>query len=176
MIIDKPCCQIAYFVPDVRAAALEHHRTYGSGPFYIVDQVVMPFCQYRGKHVDWDLSSAFGQWGDVQIEFNQQNDDAPSVFHDVFPSGSGRYGLHNLGFIVDDLWAVAASFEQRGSPVAVHARMGNGIEALLVDTTASNGHLLELFAPSPPLLEFFDFIREQSIGFDGAEPVRSFDA
>ena len=46
MIIDKACSQIAYFVPDVRAAALDHHRTYGSGPYYVIDKVDLPLCQY----------------------------------------------------------------------------------------------------------------------------------
>ncbi len=175
MILDKPCSQIAYFVPDVRAAALDHHRTYGSGPFYVVDEVILPFCEYRGEPAQWSISSAFGQWGDIQVEFMQQNDDAPSIFHDVFPAGSGRYGLHHLAFIVDDPWPVARAFEQQGNPVALHARMSNGIEALLIDTIASNGHVLELYAPTPPLVALYDFIREQSLGFDGSDPVRSFD-
>jgi hypothetical protein len=176
MILDKPYSQIAYFVPDVRAAALEHHRNYGSGPFYVADDVVLPFCEYRGVPAKLNISSAFGQWGDMQVEFMQQNDDAPSIFHDVFPARSGRYGVHHLAFIIDDLWAVAKSFEQEGHPIALHAKMANGIEALLIDTIQSNGHMMELYEPTPPLVELYDFIRDQSIGFDGTDPVRLFEA
>ena len=175
MLINKPYSQIAYFVPDVRAAALEHHRTFGSGPFYVAENVQLPLCEYRGGPAHWNISSAFGQWGDVQIEFMQQDDDAASIFHDVFPAGSGRYGMHHLAFIVDDLWDAGRSFENQGHPIALHARMANGIEALLIDTIRSNGHMLEFYEPTAPLLELYDFIRGQSIGFDGTAPVRAFD-
>lgn len=175
MLIDKPYAQIAYFVPDVRAAALDHHSKYGSGPFYVADKVQLPFCEYRGQPAEWDFSSAFGQWGDVQVEFMQQDDGAPSIFHDVFPAGSGRYGFHHLAFIVDDLWKVTRAFEAQGCPVALHARMANGIEATLVDTIATNGHMLEFYEPTEPLLGLYDFIRGQSIGFDGTDPVRLFE-
>jgi hypothetical protein len=175
MLLDKPYSQIAYFVPDVRAAALEHHQSFGSGPFYVVDQVILPFCEYRGKAAQWSMSSAFGQWGGMQVEFMQQNDEAPSIFHDVFPAGSGRYGMHHLAFIVDDLWSVARAFEKQGYPIGLHARMANGIEAILIDTIKSNGHVLEFYEPSLPLLELYDFIRQQAVGFDGTDPVRSFD-
>lgn len=175
MLIDKPYAQIAYFVPDVRMAALEHHRTYGSGPFYVADNVQLPFCEYRGQPAKWNMSSAFGQWGGIQVEFMQQDDDAPSIFHDVFPAGSGRYGMHHIAFIVDDLWGVAKSFERQGHPVALHARMVNGIEAVLIDTIQSNGHMLEFYEPTPPLLHLYEFIHAQSIGFNGTDPVRAFD-
>lgn len=175
MPIDKPYCQIAYFVPDVRAAALEHHRTYGSGPFYVAENVQLPLCEYRGSPAHWNITSAFGQWGQIQVEFMQQDDNAASIFHDVFPVGSGRYGLHHLAFIVDDLWSAARSLEADGHMIALHARMTNGIEALLVDTIASNGHMLELYEPTPPLLDLYDMIRAQSVRFDGTDPVRTFE-
>ncbi|MES2492511.1 MAG: VOC family protein [Pseudomonadota bacterium] len=175
MLIDKPYSQIAYFVADVRLAAMEHHRTYGSGPFYVADNVQLPFCEYRGQPAIWNMTSAFGQWGDVQVEFMQQDDDSDSIFHDVFPARSGRYGMHHIAFIIDDLWAVGRALEQQGHQIALHARMANGIEALLIDTIRSNGHMLELYEPTPPLLDLYDFIRTQSIEFDGINPVRAFD-
>ncbi len=152
---------------------MEHHRNFGSGPFYVIDGVEIPFCRYRGQQVQWDLTSAFGQWGDIQIEFNQQNDPAPSIFHDVFPAGSGKYGMHHLAFIVDDIRSVAKRFDEQGFATILHARMANGIEGLLIDTIRSNGHLLELFEPIQPVLEFFEFIRSESLAFEGKDPVRS---
>lgn len=175
MLINKPYSQIAYFVPDVRAAALDHHRTYGSGPFCVVENVQLPFCAYRGAQAQWSITSAFGQWGDMQVEFMQQNDNQPSFLHDVFPARSGRYGLHHLAYILDDMWAAAKALEAHGHSVALRARMANGIEALLIDTIGSNGHMLELYEPTPALLAFYDFIRDQSIGFDGTDPVRPFE-
>jgi len=175
MIFSKPYAQIAYFVPDVRAAALDHHRTYGSGPFYVAEDVQLPFCEYRGRAARWKMTSAFGQWGDIQVEFMQQDDDLPSILHDVYPAGSGRYGVHHLAFIVDGLWATTAALAAEGHAVALHARMANGIEAVLVDTIAANGHMLELYEPSEPLLELYRFIAEQAQQFDGSDPIRNFE-
>lgn len=176
MIFDKPYRQIAYFVPDVRVAALEHHRTYGSGPFYVAENVQLPFCQYRGRDWSWKMTSAFGQWGEVQVEFMQQDDDRASMLHDLFPAGSGRYGVHHLAFIVDDLWQTTEALLAQGHSLALHARMANGIEATLVDTSRVNGHMIELYEPTPPLLELYRFIAEQAVGFDGSDPVRLFEA
>ena len=174
MTISKPYSQIAYFVADVRHAALDHSRTFGSGPFFVADNVQLPFCEYRGQPAKWNITSAFGQWGDVQVEFMQQDDPSASIFRDVFPADSGRFGLHHIAFIVDDMWDVAKALGQKGSPIALHARMENGIEALMVDTIRSNGHMLELYEPTQPLLELYDFIRGQSRNFDGSDPVRMF--
>ncbi|MFD2580079.1 hypothetical protein ACFSTD_18995 [Novosphingobium colocasiae] len=77
-MITTGTCQIAYFVPDVHAAALRHHQMFGSGPYYVLDEVSLPFCEYRGEPARWSISSAFGQWGDIQVEFMQQNDALPS--------------------------------------------------------------------------------------------------
>ncbi|WP_374413621.1 VOC family protein [Novosphingobium colocasiae] len=175
-MITTGTCQIAYFVPDVRAAALRHHQMFGSGPYYVLDEVSLPLCEYRGQPARWSISSAFGQWGDIQVEFMQQNDALPSFLYDVFPAGSGRFGLHHLAITVSDLHAAADEMVRDGYAIALHARMDNGIEAMLVDTIAENGHMIELYQDCAPLREFYDFVRAESIGFDGTDPVRSFPA
>ncbi|MCB2052078.1 MAG: VOC family protein [Novosphingobium sp.] len=174
MLLTSKPCQIAYFVPNVRYAAIEHNRKFGSGPFYVADNVSLPFCEYRGNQVEMKITSAFGQWGDLQVEFMQQNDAASSFLHDVFPYGSGRYGLHHLAFIVDDLWKTVEGFVSHGNEVALHAKMGNGIEGVLVDTIEENGHMLEFYEPTAPLLDLYEFISTQSRDFRGDDPVRVF--
>ena len=41
-----PVRQIAYFVGDVRVAALAHHRQFGSGPFFVAEQFTGTSGQY----------------------------------------------------------------------------------------------------------------------------------
>jgi hypothetical protein len=98
-----PIRQIAYFVRDVRAAALAHNATFGSGPFFIIDHIALARAEHRGSLVPHDHSSAYGQWGAVMIEFVQQHNAEPSAFHDMYPEGSGQYGLHHAALFVDDL-------------------------------------------------------------------------
>ena len=42
-------CQIAYLVPDIRVAAERHARMFGTGPFYVVDNIQLKSCEYRGR-------------------------------------------------------------------------------------------------------------------------------
>ncbi|MFD2136543.1 hypothetical protein ACFSLT_18030 [Novosphingobium resinovorum] len=85
-----PIRQIAYFVPDVRAAARAHSAAFGSGPYYVADHIALTRAVHRGVERELDHSSAYGQWGEVMIEFCQQNNPGPSAFHDLYPEGSGR--------------------------------------------------------------------------------------
>ena len=68
-----PPRQIAYFVKDAKAAALRHHRMFGSGPYYLSENIPLARSIHRGVQRPLDHTSAYGQWGSVMIEFVQQN-------------------------------------------------------------------------------------------------------
>lgn len=174
MLLPAKPCQIAYFVPDVREAALEHHRLYGSGPFYVAEHIQFDVCEYRGAASTWDQSSSFGYWGDVMVEFMVQNRPGPSVIEDVQAVNKGATGLHHLGFYVDDPLAVVTAFSKAGYELAWRGVLANGVEIFMVDTIRLYGHMIELYAPTPSLMEIHDFVRQGSIGFDGRDPVRDF--
>lgn len=166
-------CQIAYLVPDIRVAAERHAHTFGTGPFYVVDNIQLAYCEYRGRPGNWNHSACFGQWGNVMIELMQQNGPGESVLNDVIPTGSGRSGIHHMAYFVDDPVAVAASFAKQGYPLALRCGLPNGIEVFMVDTVARYGHMTELYAPSPAIVGFYDLIREQSRLFDGKDLIRA---
>lgn len=174
MLAGKKPCQIAYFVPDIREAALRHHELHGSGPFYVAESIEFPTCEYRGKPSKWDQSSSFGYWGDIMVEFMVQNKPGPSVLEDVMAVNTAPAGLHHLAFYVEDTKNTLAQFNAMGHETALHATLANGIEVFMVDTIERYGHMIEFYAPSPALLGIHDFIREASIGFDGTNPVRDF--
>lgn len=173
MLLGQKPRQIAYFVPDIRVFAEQHSRMFGSGPFFAVDNIKFTYCEYRGKPSDWDHSAAFGQWGDLMVEIMQQNKPGASVLTDAFPAGSRQNGVHHMAYFVDDPAAVVASFEKQGYPLAMHCGLENGMEVFMVDTVALYGHMTELYAPTPVLTGFYDFILDQSKGFDGKDPVRT---
>ena len=166
-------CQIAYLVPDIRVAAERHARTFGTGPFYVVDNIKLMYCEYRGKPSNWDHSACFSQWGNVMIELMQQNGPGESVLNDVIPTGDRRSGIHHMAYFVDNPAAVAASFAKQGYPTAIHCGLPNGIEVFMVDTIALYGHMIELYAPTPTIMSFYDLIREQSKAFDGKDLIRT---
>ena len=173
MLTGKSICQIAYFVPDVRAAAKRHSELFGSGPFYVIENIEFATCLYRGQPSDWDHTIAIGQWGDIQVELMQQNTPGASVLHDVIPAGSDRRGVHHMAYIIDNPPEMAAAFAAKGHPIALHATLGNGIEVFMVDTIDLYGHMIEFYAPTKELMAIHGFVREQAVGWDGSDPMRT---
>lgn len=162
--------QIAYFTPDVRAAATEHAKLFGSGPYYIADNIPLSECHYRGAPGELDHSSAYGQWGEVMIEFVQQNTGAPSVFLDLYKPGES--GLHHVALIVDDLDAAMKDYERAGFPAGLYAQVKNGTPFAMMDCVKTYGHFVELYEPTRALSGFYDLVRKAAADFDGRDLLR----
>lgn len=169
--MDLPPRQIAYFVPDARRAALEHHRQFGSGPFFMIDHVALARSEHRGRPSPLDHSSAYGQWGGVMVEFVQQHNPGPSAYHDMYPAGGS--GLHHVALFVADLDAALADHAAQGHATAQFAVTTSGTAFAFVDTTASLGHMLELYEPSPGLSTFYAMVAAAAEGWDGSDPIRT---
>jgi len=167
-----PIRQLAYFVPDVRSAALLHCERYGSGPYFVADHIPLPRALHRGVERALDHTSAYGQWGPIMIEFVQQNNPGPSAFHDVYPEGSGRGGIHHVALFVDDLQGEIARYNADRYATALYAEMNDGFAFAMIDTVAERGHMIELYQPVPQLTGFYDLVAAAAREFDGNEPIR----
>lgn len=170
MIAGLPIRQIAYFVQDVRAAAVAHAATFGSGPYFVADNIPLKNCLHRGRPTPLDHSSAYGQWNELMVEFVQQNNLGPSVFHDMF--AGGEEGLHHVALIVDGLDAARAACAQAGFETALEAEMNDGFRFLMMDAVDRYGHMIELYEGAPVLTGFYDFVKQASVGFDGKDLIR----
>jgi hypothetical protein len=159
-----PIRQVAYFCADVRAAALAHNAAFGSGPFFVADNIPVARAVHRGTERMLDHTSAYGQWGDVMIEFVAQNNPGPSPFHDLYPEGSGRYGLHHVAVFVGDVDAALADFAAKGAPCAMRAEMNDGFVFAFADTSSALGHMTELYAPTPGLTGFYAMVADAARG------------
>ena len=164
-----PIRQVAYFCADVRAAALDHHRRFGSGPYFVADHIPLAASVHRGVARPFDHSSAYGQWGEVMIEFVQQNNPGPSAMHDLFPEGSGRWGLHHVALFVDDVDAAAAKLAEEGFPTAQRSVMNDGFVFAFADTSAAYGHMTELYSPVPALTGFYRHVAEAARKWQGGK-------
>ncbi|MXP30240.1 VOC family protein [Parerythrobacter jejuensis] len=167
-----PVRQLAYFVPDIEAAARVHADQFGSGPFFIARHIELSTSEHRGVPQPLDHSSAYGQWGAVMVEFVQQHNSDPSAFHDLFPLGTGRYGLHHMALFVADLPAAIAEFAENGQDLAQYAVTTSGVAYAFIDARVSMGHMLELYEPTEGLLAFYDMVAQAAQGWDGSDPVR----
>ena len=174
MITNQPFRQLAYVVPDIREAARQHSELFGSGPFFVAENIPFKSSVYRGKSMPFAHSAAFGQWGDLQLEFMQREDDQPSVLSEVLDRTRGTSATHHQAIIIPNPAAAAAAFEKAGFPIAWHGVMEVGIEVFMVDTVDLYGHMIELYAPCEKVEAFYAMVRDASVDFDGTDPVRSF--
>lgn len=168
--IGGPARQIAYFVPDAVEAARKHSAIFGSGPFYFVPQIPLTTCLYYGRPAHFVHSSAYGQWGEVMVEFVQQDSKERSCFTDLYPDGA--QGLHHVALIVDDLAIAMRGFEAAGHPAALYAEVTPGQGFAMMDCVAELGHFVELYEPSAALLGVYDLVRTSAQGWDGSDLIR----
>lgn len=166
-----PIRQVAYFCADARQAAESHHRQFGSGPFFLAEHIPLKSCIHRGIARELDHTSAYGQWGEVMIEFVQQNNPGPSVFHDLYPEDSGRYGLHHVALFVDDVDDAARRLAENGFATACRAEMNDGFVFAFADATATLGHMLELYVAVPSLAGFYRAVARAADEYDGGDII-----
>lgn len=174
MITNDNVRQVAYVVKDIRAACHEHAEAFGSGPFFVAENIPFATSTYRGRAVPFHHSSAFGQWGDVMVEFMQVEDDQPSVLTDVLDRTGGMAAMHHKAILVSDPAAVAAAFESKGYAIAFHGSLEAGVEVFMIDTLDLLGHMIELYAPNELVQGFFKMVRDASNEPDRAPLLRDF--
>lgn len=162
--------QIAYAVPDVRAAAEEWVSRWGAGPFFVRDHIPVTEVVYRGQAGAFDHSSAYGQWGDVMVELVQDHGTGPSAVRDMYAPNES--GLHHLAYFVDDLDATIARLAEVGYELAMSATSGGGVRFHFVDARSTHGHMLELYEPTARLRGFYAAVAAAADGWDGSDPLR----
>lgn len=105
----------------------------------------------------------------MMIEFVQQNNAGPSAMRDLFPEGSGRYGLHHTAHWVDDVDAEAQRLAAEGVPLAQRAVMTDGLIFAFVDASKPYGHMLELYSPVPALADFYAMVADAASSWQGGD-------
>ena len=152
--------QIAFVVPDAIEAARAHSRRYGSGPFWAVEHYPLHVHRYRGKESVIDVTSVYGQWGNITAEFVQQHDDEPSAYRDLVKKGESR--IQRI-----------AQYEAEGCEAALYGetfpnRLGR---YAIMDTSKQLGVMTELYEEEGTR-PFYDHLKKSAEGFDGTDPIR----
>jgi catechol 2,3-dioxygenase-like lactoylglutathione lyase family enzyme len=170
--IDLPIRQVAYFTTDVRRAARRHRALFGSGPYLVAEHIPLRLSRHRGVDRPLDHTSAYGQWGPVMIEFVQQNNPGPSCFHDMYPEGSGRSGIHHLALWVEDIHAEIARYAGEGHEAALYAELNDGFAFAMIDVVADHGHMIELYQPAASLRDFYAMVASIADPSSDVEAIR----
>lgn len=169
--IPTPVAQMAFVVPDAIAAARAHSDRYGSGPFWAVEHYPLHVHRYRGKDSSLDVTSVYGQWGNITAEFVQQHDNQPSAYRDLVKEGESR--IHHFAMFVKNFHEAVAEYEAAGCAAALYAEtFPNGLGAYaIMDTSAQLGIMTELYEEEGTR-PFYDHLAESAKKFDGRDPVR----
>ena len=167
-----PIRQIAYVVPDLRAAARRHAGLFGSGPYFIAEGYTDIPHIYRGEERLMSIDSALGQWGGVQIELIQPTDARPSIWREGAAASGAGPKCHHVCFHPESLDEAIAGYEARGYPVAFDFTLPGGTRAVLMDTLAELGHFVEFYERTREIDHLYGYIERAAAGFDGRNLIR----
>ena len=170
-LIRYPILQHAYFVTDLEASARQWIDVMGAGPFFITRGHLGERHTYRGEPFDTPLHYAFGQSGPTHVQLIQQDDEAPSIYRDMFKPG--EEGLHHVAVLVPeaDLPAEIERFEAAGFPVA--STLWSIADVAYLDCRDAIGCFVELHGGNPQIEAVFERFRVAHEEWDGeTDPLR----
>jgi len=157
--------QVAYFVQDLDEAIERWHAAFGLGPFIVSRHLALDWSFYRGAPMPLDISAAFVQSGDLQIELLCQHSSEPSAFRDMF--AQEEEGLHHFAVFPDDYDQVISAYKARGFAVASEIMVGEGLGAAFIDTRKLLGHMLEVYRVTDALRAFYRLVADAARDWNG---------
>jgi hypothetical protein len=165
-----PIVQNAYVVGDLEVAANHWATKLGVGPFYAMEHVQFGPAYLRGAPLEFDMSVAIAQWGEIQIELIVQHDSNPSIYTE-FAAVHGE-GLQHVGVMTASLDEHLAKLRPLGiEPVQWGATAG-GMRFAYVNTDLHAGSMVELIESGPAVDAFFAMVRKGARQWDGSRPLR----
>ena len=169
-MIDRRYVQTCFVVPDIEAAMRQWLRAGSTGPFIVMAHVAPSNGLYRGRPAPLEMSCAFAQAGEMQIELIEQHSDGPSVYRDMFPAGTG--GFHHLCYWADGtIGEEVEHFRARGIEAGYLASFG-ALDFGYFDARAQLGCFIEVLEREPGTVALFEMVADAAKDWDGSDPVR----
>ncbi len=169
---DKGIMQMAYVVPDLRAAIDEWVKRLNVGPWFVLDHFTGVDPVYRGAPSKADITLAMSFAGHMNIELIQPNDDHPSVYRELIDRHG--YGFHHWGIASADFAGDLKRHEALGMEVAFRLGVPTGGEVAYLDAKGALPGFVELIETSPGMERAFGGFYGAALTWDGSNPVRSF--
>ena len=161
--------QAAYAVEDVRAAARRFAERLGAGPFFVRHHALPRHVEHAGGPGAFDHSSAYGQWGALQVELVEVHHAAPASLAVIVRRSSG---IHHVATFVASIDAERDRLTALGWPPVMTAETAGGLRYAFHDARDQLGHLLEVYEPSPGVLALYRMVADAARDWDGDGPVR----
>jgi catechol 2,3-dioxygenase-like lactoylglutathione lyase family enzyme len=164
-----PVGQLAFLPQDFDAAVRYWTETMGVGPFYLMENVALGDCKYKGVPTGAVFSIAIAYWGDVQIELIRPENQEPSIY-------TGEYAvtdqLHHICIFVDSIEEARRACAEAGAEVLVEGTVGADGSVIYVDAGGGPGAVIELLQNMTGADGIFQMIKDAGRNWDGKEPLR----
>lgn len=157
--------QTAYIVEDAKASAEIWAKTFGAGPFFVLENIKPDTLGGTDSPTSLDHTSAYGQLGGEMVELVQPNNGRASVFDWDYDK------LHHRAAFAHDYDAALVAFAALGMPKRASAAV-NGMPFCFVDCLSTLGHFVELYPASDRLTGFYSMVADAAKDWDGSDPVR----
>ena len=147
LLAGLPINQIALVVEDIDASIRQYQQKLGYGPWigYVYDASVVQKLLYRGKPSQAKWKFAMTEVGYLNFELIQPISKGDDIFNE-FITNHG-YGLHHLGYQVDDTQKMIDQFKEYGIEVLQEGK-GFGLDGdghfAYLDTFEILGFVVEL--------------------------------
>jgi hypothetical protein len=165
-----PVMQNAFLVEDLEATLDHWINKMGVGPFYLFSHVQFQEIFFRGgSGRNIDMSAAIAYWGDMQIEFIQQHNDAPSIYTEF--KNNGSRGMQHMGVLTDNLDAQLARLASSGIVPIQWGSMPTGMRFAYVNSDYHPGAMIEIIEPGPILGEYFRTMKQAADHWDGTDGI-----
>jgi catechol 2,3-dioxygenase-like lactoylglutathione lyase family enzyme len=169
--------QVAYLVPDIEAAMRYWADVLGVGPWFYNPKVPVENYIYRGQRYEPHNSVALANAGGLQIELLQTRNDVPSMYRDFLQAGLS--GMQHFAYWTETFDDDLVRAEAAGFKVCMSGEVGDNGRFVYFETTDAGddvwpGTVVELSEVAGPKGRLFKLIREASLNWDGADPIRAF--
>jgi hypothetical protein len=140
----------------------------GVGPWFVM-RGLRQDVRYRGEPCSVELSLAWANSGDMQIELINQTDDTPSVYTE-FLAEHGE-GFNQLCWWTDDFDATMAAVRQAGWPVVWEGGEEQGVRYAYAEPPAGAA-IAEITARTDATVGLAELVRSAAENWDGRDPIR----
>jgi len=161
--------QVAYAVTDVRAAAADLAGRLAAGPFFARHHALPRLVRHRDGAGEFDHSSAYGQWGTVQVELVEIHHAAPASLAEIVTASSG---IHHVAWFVESIDEEERRLTALGWPQVMRAETATGFPYAFHDARAELGHLVEIYEPADGVIALYRKVAAAAEGWAGEQAVR----
>jgi Glyoxalase/Bleomycin resistance protein/Dioxygenase superfamily len=164
--------QIAYAVPDLKAAISWWIEELGVGPWFVLDRIGREGTTYRGRPADAEFTIGMAYSGKMMFELIQALDDKPSIYKEERERKG--YGFHHLAKIRPNVRQLAEAYQAKGRQILFHSPTPGGGEVFFVEGGKHAPGLLELVEDKESTRGIFENVWRASVDWKGERPIRSF--